>query len=46
MAVRGANDYEHEAIEGILNDLRKGKVSAKEAVQKAQSILASKQDYH
>ncbi len=43
--VVGAQDYEPGAFKQVEDALLKGKISPEHAVQKAQGILGSKQDY-
>ncbi|MBU1039152.1 hypothetical protein KKC17_02940 [Patescibacteria group bacterium] len=43
---RGANDYEHSAIEDILGRYKNKKISGAEAISEARLILEAKQDYH
>ncbi len=42
----GANDHEHQAINLIMKNLQRGKITAEEALRLAHSVLDNKQDYH
>lgn len=42
----GANDYEIPALDRLLEELRKGKITPEEAIKQARAIQARKQDYH
>ncbi|MBP6857569.1 MAG: hypothetical protein KBC11_00010 [Candidatus Pacebacteria bacterium] len=42
----GANDHELGTLKKIQEDLRSGKISPKESVEKAASVRENKQDYH
>jgi hypothetical protein len=46
IGLMGANDYEIPAIDDLIARLKAGECAPEDAVEEAQAILSSKQDYH